>query len=105
MTTTTDTNSTQVLVPGATVHLLRGSKYAGEWKLTEVSPAEGYPGWFFIRADRGQWFTQPADAFATEAEARAEGRARRQPRRAKVQPVVAGEWGMACQLGMIGTRR
>jgi hypothetical protein len=88
------------LTPGTTVHLLRGSKYAGAWELAEVGEPDAN-GWQHLRTvDHGpmtvrEWYSRPEDAFASEAEARAEGRNRRAPRR---QRQIAGEWGQAALL-------
>lgn len=78
------------LTAGTTVHLLRGTKYAGAWALTAVEPirADGY---HRIYAGKVEWFTRPEDAYATEADAKAAARARRQPRTPKRTPVLYGD--------------
>lgn len=90
----TDTQ-TNLLTPGATVHLLNNTKYAGCWTLAAVGAPDGN-GWQAITGtNRMAWHTRAADAFATEADARAEAKSRRAPRRTRQ---VSGEWGMACLL-------
>jgi hypothetical protein len=87
-------------LPGQTIHMLRGSKYAGVMTVDSVEDAG--QGWYWLRGSCCQTSARPEDVFATEAEARTEGRARRQPRR---QRVVSGEWGMAILLTNPGAKR
>ena len=90
-----------LLVPGNTVHLLRGSKYAGEWKLTSVEAHDGT--WVKITDGGASWFTQEADAFATEAEARAEAKNRRAPRKARTARPLYGDFALLAQFHGIAT--
>ncbi|MGH9094475.1 MAG: hypothetical protein ACRDXE_04880 [Acidimicrobiales bacterium] len=93
------------LTPGTTVHLLRGSRYSGAWTLETVGAehVENFPGWYVITADNGRWMVREIDAFATEADARAEARNRRAPRGSRKPTthtaITSGEWGMAVQIG------
>lgn len=81
-------------------HVLRNTRYLGAFDVATLEPAGD--GWVTITtSDRVQLVTRPADMFATEAEARAEAKARRQPRRPNRVPVIAGEAGMAILLGRI----
>lgn len=87
----TNTHATQpdssAALVGQTWHLLRGSKYAGVYSIDSAELVDNGP-WIHIHHDgRGEWHTQLADCFPTEAEARAEGKARRKQRQAK-QPVA-----------------
>ena len=90
------------LTAGTTVHLLRGTQYAGAWTLTEVGAPDAN-GWQAIADGGRRWFTQAADAFATEEEARAAGRARRQPRRVRTAQPLYGDFAMLAAFNGIKT--
>ena len=107
----------QTLAAGTTVHLLSASKYHGKYRLIEVAAPDAN-GWQHIKAAKfwsvknhaGQvhsgtsvieWHTRTDDAFATEADARSEAKARRQPRRQRMSGY--GDFG---QLGaFLGVNR
>lgn len=92
-----------VLVAGATVHLLRGSKYAGCWTLATVGEPDAH-GWRAITGtDRCEWFTRGEDAFATEADARAAAKARRKPRSPKTAQPLYGDFAQLARLNGIAT--
>ena len=91
------------LTAGTTVHLLRGTQYAGAWTLTEVGAPDAN-GWQAIADGGRRWFTQAADAFATEEEARAAGRARRQPRRVRTAQPLYGDFAMLAAFNGAGRR-
>jgi len=90
------------LTAGQTVHLLRGTQYAGAWNLTEVGAADAN-GWQAIAGGGRRWFTQAADAFATEAEARAAGKARRKPRTVRTAQPLYGDFAMLAAFSGIKT--
>lgn len=105
MTTTPDTH----LDPhaGDTVHILRGSKYAGAWTLT-ADPVLRPDGWLEIRGNGAQWFARPCDLFATEVDARTEAKARRRPRTPRTGTTLYGDYATIAMLNGIrldGTRR
>lgn len=90
-----------ILLPGATVHLIRGTKYHGPVTLTTVGEPDT-DGWRPITAGRVEWFTRDEDAYTTEADARAAAKARRQPRQPKRPAVLYGDWGQLAALnGMV----
>jgi hypothetical protein len=79
---------------GRTVHLLNGTRYAGAWTVTWVITEADAPvdAWFRIFADRRMWSSRMADVFASEAEARAEARSRRAPRRSRQPEPLYGDY-------------
>ena len=98
------------LTAGTTVHLLRGTQYAGAWTLTEVGAPDAN-GWQAITSSplpdrpysgRG-WITRAEDAFATEAEARAAGKARRKPRTVRTPQPLYGDFAMLAAFSGIKT--
>lgn len=92
-------------VTGTTVHVLRGTKYAGEWNVTTAQQIDGYPGWVTITdAARGmQWNVELADCYETEAEAREVGRSRRRPRQARQARPLYGDFAQLAALNGIRT--
>lgn len=89
---------------GRTVHLLNGTRYAGEWTIDRVWEQGEHPGGYFrIAGTGGQWSTRMDDVFATEADARAEARNRRQPRRARQAQPLYGDFAQLAALHGIAT--
>jgi hypothetical protein len=85
--------STPADLVGKTWHLLNGSKYAGEWAITEAGELAEGSTYFMIKADKISWSTRLADCFETEDEARAEAKARRKPRQARRPQALYGDFG------------
>lgn len=95
-------NPTPLLTAGRTVHLLRGSKYAGAWTLASVEAHDAE--WFAITDTRGrQWFARESDTFATEAAAKAEATARRAPRKPKAARPLYGDFAQLASFSGIRT--
>lgn len=88
---------------GKTWYLLNGSKYAGEWAITETGELAEGSTYFMIKADRVCWSTRLADCFETEAEARAEGKARRKPRQPKRTQALYGDYAQLASFHGIKT--
>jgi len=91
-----------MITKGATVHILRGSKYAGPWTISEAGDPDG-DGWREISDGHRRWFARDVDAFTTEAEARAEARNRRQPRRTRQPQPLYGDFAVIAMLNGIRT--
>lgn len=84
----------------STYHVLRNTKYAGGgW--TIAGPATD--GWVPIKRDGAAWFARPCDLFATEAEARTEGTARRKPRQGRTHRSLYGDYAQLAALHGIAT--
>lgn len=84
------TNTTPESLTGRTVHLLRGSKYAGEWTITATEDAGN--GWLWIMDGKLRTSARPEDIFTSEAEARAAGRGRRKPRQPRQMQRLYGDF-------------
>lgn len=99
MTTTPDMIETLI---GRTWHVLNNTKYAGTWAIDSAEPIEGTE-WVTVRDGRRQWNVRLADCFATEADARAEARSRRQPRRARTARPLYGDFAFVAAINGICT--
>lgn len=86
---------------GRTVHLIRGTKYAGQWTITEA--IDNGDGWVQIKGDGCMWFTREADCFDTEAEARTVATSRRKPRGARTPRPLYGDFAMLAAFSGIRT--
>lgn len=95
--------STNEITAGSTLHLLRGTKYAGAWNLTAVGTPDAN-GWVSITDDRNRsWFTRQDDAFATESDARSEAKNRRKPRQARTPRPLYGDGAVMAMVMGIST--
>lgn len=100
-----------------TAHIANGTRYGGSWPtclpMTEALAAEhsivlpkgADPSAYVLLLDgRTTWTARADDVFATEAEARAACKARRQPRRPKPQgPALYGDFAMFAAWNGIAT--
>jgi len=100
----TETPNPTGLIAGRTVHVLRGSKYAGAWELAEVGEADENGYRQIIDTRKRSWFARDEDAFATEADAKAEAKARRAPRRPRQEAPLYGDGGMLVMMARGGRR-
>lgn len=93
------------LVAGATVHLLSGTRYLGRFDaLRSVGePERGYR--LVTSADGAQVYTRPEDAFATEADARAAAKARRQPRQTRQPNYGYGDGATLAMFARAGAKK
>lgn len=88
---------------GRTVHLLRGSRYAGAFHVDEIR-ANGTDGWFHVVDGRVQsGATRIEDVFPTEGEARAAARTRRKPPTRRERPALYGDFALLAAFNGIAT--
>lgn len=93
------------------VHVLRGTRYLGCWQDPTIRPAGEVPevrgdaaGWLAVTDARGTMaLARPEDLFDTEAEARAEAKARRQPRRPRQARPLYGDYAQLAAFVGIAT--
>jgi hypothetical protein len=88
-------------LPGTTVHVLRNTRYEGAFTITEIVGTEGE--WVSFKAGKVQYAARLIDFFATEAEAKAEAKARRAPRTARQPQPLYGDYAQFAALQGIAT--